>query len=149
MGYPVISTWCKAIDKGYFRGWNGLTSDRVRKFIKPLQASEQGHMDQQRANIRSTKSSSARQASIQLDHMIEHPQTPNNDKTNMVFMTMVEIDGQLFTDQTGRFPITSNCGHNYIVVFYAVNPNYIKSYPIKLRHRSEIIKAYTEVYSIL
>ncbi|KAL7474807.1 hypothetical protein ACHAW6_000761 [Cyclotella cf. meneghiniana] len=29
MGYPVISTWCKAIDMGYFRGWNGLTSDRA------------------------------------------------------------------------------------------------------------------------
>ena len=33
MGYPVVSTWCKAIDAGYFRGWPGLTSKRVRKFI--------------------------------------------------------------------------------------------------------------------
>ncbi|KAL7482174.1 hypothetical protein ACHAW6_007869 [Cyclotella cf. meneghiniana] len=144
MGYPVISTWCKAINKGYFRGWNGLTSDRVQKFIKPSQAIEHGHMDQRQANIQSTKP-----ASIQPDHMVKHPQTPNNDKTNMVFMTMVDIDGQLFTDQTGRFPITSNRGHNYIVVFYAVDPNFIKSYPIKLRHRSEIIKAYTEVYNFL
>eukprot|EP00804_Cyclotella_cryptica_P012998 CCRYP_002316-RA/>CCRYP_002316-RA protein AED:0.46 eAED:0.46 QI:0/0/0/1/0/0/2/0/178 len=51
MDYPVISTWCKAIDTGYFRGWNGLTSERVRKFIKPSQASKQGHMDQRQANI--------------------------------------------------------------------------------------------------
>ncbi|KAL7475994.1 hypothetical protein ACHAW6_007122, partial [Cyclotella cf. meneghiniana] len=29
LGYPVISTWIKAIDKGYFRGWRGLTSDRL------------------------------------------------------------------------------------------------------------------------
>ncbi|KAL7474433.1 hypothetical protein ACHAW6_000407 [Cyclotella cf. meneghiniana] len=28
MGYPGIATWCKAINKGYFRGWNGLTSER-------------------------------------------------------------------------------------------------------------------------
>ncbi|KAL7480382.1 LOW QUALITY PROTEIN: hypothetical protein ACHAW6_006077 [Cyclotella cf. meneghiniana] len=33
MGYLVISTWCKGINKGYFQGWNGLTSDRVQKFI--------------------------------------------------------------------------------------------------------------------
>ena len=26
MGYPVTSTWCKAIDAGYFRGWPSLTS---------------------------------------------------------------------------------------------------------------------------
>ncbi len=149
MGYPVISTWCKAIDKGYFRGWNGLTSDRVRKFIKPSEASEKGHMDQRRANIRSTKSSPVSRTSHENDHMIEHEQTPNNDKTNMVFMTMVEINGQLFTDQTGRFPVTSNRGNNYIVIFYAVDPNYIKSYPIKSRHRSEILKAYDEVYQFL
>ncbi|KAL7475158.1 LOW QUALITY PROTEIN: hypothetical protein ACHAW6_001084, partial [Cyclotella cf. meneghiniana] len=28
MGYPAISTWCKAINRGYFRGWPGLTSTR-------------------------------------------------------------------------------------------------------------------------
>ncbi|KAL7475874.1 hypothetical protein ACHAW6_001770 [Cyclotella cf. meneghiniana] len=44
MGYLRIST---AIDKGYFQGWNGLTSDKVQKFITPSQESEKGHMDQQ------------------------------------------------------------------------------------------------------
>eukprot|EP00804_Cyclotella_cryptica_P026521 CCRYP_008140-RA/>CCRYP_008140-RA protein AED:0.44 eAED:0.52 QI:65/0/0/1/0/0/2/0/119 len=46
MGYPVISTWLTAIDRGYFRGWRGLTSNRVRRFIKPFKFSELGHMDQ-------------------------------------------------------------------------------------------------------
>jgi hypothetical protein len=112
MGYPVISTWCKAIDKGYCKGWTDLTSERVRQFIKPSQASEQGHMDQKRANVRSTKSSPDREASPEPDLMVEHKQAPNNDKTNMVFMTMVKVEGQLFTDQTGRFPVTSNRGNN-------------------------------------
>ena len=31
MGYQVISTWCKAIDRGYIQGWPGLTSDSVRQ----------------------------------------------------------------------------------------------------------------------
>ena len=81
--------------------------------------------------------------------MVEHEQAPNNDKTNMVFMTMVEVEGQLFTDQTDRFPVTSNRGNNYIVIFYAVDPNYIKSYPIKSRHRTKLLKAYEEVYQLL
>jgi hypothetical protein len=81
--------------------------------------------------------------------MIEHAQAPHNDKTNMVFMSMVEVEGQLFTDQTGRFPVSSNRGNNYIVIFYAVDPNYIKSYPIKSRHRSELLKAYDDVYQFL
>jgi hypothetical protein len=106
-------------------------------------------MDQKQAGIRSTKSSRASNSDSELNHMDKHEQAPNNDKTNMVFMTIVEVEGQLFTDQTGRLPVTSNQGNNYIVVFYAVDPNYIKSYPIKSRHRSEILRAYEEVYAFL
>ncbi|KAL7483628.1 LOW QUALITY PROTEIN: hypothetical protein ACHAW6_009272 [Cyclotella cf. meneghiniana] len=51
MSYPVISMWTKAIDKGYLRGWNGLTSDHVRCFINPLNSNEQGYMDQRCAGI--------------------------------------------------------------------------------------------------
>ncbi|KAL7479361.1 LOW QUALITY PROTEIN: hypothetical protein ACHAW6_005094 [Cyclotella cf. meneghiniana] len=35
MNSPVVSTFYKEIDKGYFHGWNGLTSKRVRHLIKP------------------------------------------------------------------------------------------------------------------
>eukprot|EP00804_Cyclotella_cryptica_P012573 CCRYP_014710-RA/>CCRYP_014710-RA protein AED:0.34 eAED:0.26 QI:0/0/0/1/0/0/2/0/588 len=149
MGYPVTLTWCKAIDRGYFRRWPGLTSDRVRRFIKPSHACEQGHMDQRRAGIRSTKSSHDSTPTPTNDHMEDQEQTPQNDKAHMVFMTLIEVAGQLFTDQTGRLPVTSNRGNNYIVIFYAVNPNYIKAYPIKSRHRSELLKADEEVYSFL
>ena len=76
-------------------------------------------------------------------------QAPHNDKTNMVFLTLAEVEGQLFTDQTGRFPVTSSRGNNYIVIFYVVDANYIKSYPIKSRHRTELIRAYDDVYSFL
>ncbi len=80
--------------------------------------------------------------------MITYEQTPHNNKTNMVFMTMLNIEGQLFTNQTGCFPISSNHGNNYIVILYAVDTNYIKSDPIKSRHRTEILKAYEEVLPI-
>eukprot|EP00804_Cyclotella_cryptica_P020409 CCRYP_012621-RA/>CCRYP_012621-RA protein AED:0.40 eAED:0.67 QI:0/0/0/0.75/0/0/4/0/229 len=80
---------------------------RVQKFIRPSPACEQGHIDQRRAYLHSTKKSPDT-SSPPPDHMFEQPQTPNNDKTNMVYMTKVEVDGQLFTDQTGLFPVTSN-----------------------------------------
>jgi hypothetical protein len=149
MGYPVLSTWTQAIDKGYFRGWRGLTSDRVRRFIKPNEQCEQGHMDQRRTGIRSTKSSHAIPPPDTINTMEEPEQAPQNDKTNMVFMTIAEAEGKLFTDQTGRFPVTSNRGNNYIVLFYVVDANFIKSYPIKSRHRTELLKAYDDVYKYL
>ncbi|KAL7483280.1 hypothetical protein ACHAW6_008929 [Cyclotella cf. meneghiniana] len=81
--------------------------------------------------------------------MDNHEQAPKNDKTNMVFINIVEVAGQLFTDQMGRLPVTSNRGNNYIVIFYAVDPNYIKTYLIKSQHQCEILKAYMEVYAFL
>ncbi|KAL7474035.1 hypothetical protein ACHAW6_000034 [Cyclotella cf. meneghiniana] len=67
-----------------------------------------GHLDQKDKGIRSTKSSTNISTP---DPMAAPPQETLNDKTNMVFMTMAVIEGQLFTDQTGLFPsmlITSN-----------------------------------------
>ena len=95
-------------------------------------------MDQRRAGICSTKSSCASNSDIELDHMDKQEQAPNTDKTNMVFMMIVEVEGLLFSDQTSRLQVTSNRGNNYIVVFYTVDPNYIKAYPIKSHHGSEI-----------
>ncbi len=81
--------------------------------------------------------------------MEEPQQLPLNDKTHMVFMTMVDINGQLVTDQTGCFPLTSNRGNNYVIIFYTVDANRIKSYPIKSCHRSELLHAYNDVYTYL
>ena len=57
-----------------------------------------------------------------MDHV---EQTPSNEKTHAVYMTKHDINGKLFTDQTGRMPVTSNCGHAYIVIFYIFDANYI------------------------
>eukprot|EP00804_Cyclotella_cryptica_P003026 CCRYP_006029-RA/>CCRYP_006029-RA protein AED:0.43 eAED:0.43 QI:0/0/0/1/0/0/5/0/250 len=81
MGHPVTSTWCKAIDQGYFRGWPGLTSDRPENKAtwtnsEPASA-QQGHEGDSPTHPPD-------------NHMEEHEQTPTNDKTHMVFMTLVE-----------------------------------------------------------
>ena len=46
MGYHCTSTWCKAIAVGYFKGWPGLTAACIRRFIKVVEETEMGHMDQ-------------------------------------------------------------------------------------------------------
>ena len=48
MGYPCTSTWCKAIIAGYFKGCTGFTAARFRRFIKVVEETDMGHMDQQR-----------------------------------------------------------------------------------------------------
>jgi hypothetical protein len=57
--------------------------------------------------------------------MEDVPQELDNTRTHFVFVAIYEIDGNLFIDQTGRFPTTSNRGHAYVVVFYIFNTNAI------------------------
>ena len=83
------------------------------------------------------------------DSMEPVPQTPANDRSHQVYMTITDMEGKLYSDQTGQFPITSNCGNCYVVIFFAADGNYIKSYPIKSRHRTQLLKAYEEVYAFL
>jgi len=55
-GSPAVSSFCTAIDAGYYTTWPYLTLARVCQHLKePPTAMVQGHLDQQRRNLRSTK----------------------------------------------------------------------------------------------
>eukprot|EP00804_Cyclotella_cryptica_P016763 CCRYP_002057-RB/>CCRYP_002057-RB protein AED:0.42 eAED:0.42 QI:0/0/0/1/0/0/2/0/226 len=64
MGYHITSTWCKAINRGYFQGWPGLTSDRVR-----------GSLSRRKPENKATWTSSE-PASAQQNHHTTAPTTP-------------------------------------------------------------------------
>ena len=154
MASPVVSTWCKAIDADYFQGCPSLTSKRVREHIKVVDQTEMGHMDQRRTGIRSMRPKPKHPPRPTPDQeMVDTiefpPQSPNNDRCHQVFMNAAAVDDKLYSNQTGRFPITSNRGNILVDIFYAVDGNYIKSYPLKSRDRSQLLKAYEGVYAYL
>ena len=83
-----------------------------------------GHLNQVRQGTRSTQPQTPTSATIPTmpnlhidDHMAEAPQAPLNVRTSHVFMQVHAINGIISSDQTGRFPITSNRGNTYVVVF--------------------------------
>jgi hypothetical protein len=57
--------------------------------------------------------------------MEDVPKEPHNARTHFVFMAIYEIKGNPFTNKAGRFPITSNRSHAYVVVFYIFDANAI------------------------
>ena len=54
-GFPVKSTWLKAIKAGNFIGWPLLTERNVSKYYPETLETPKGHMNQTRKNVRSTK----------------------------------------------------------------------------------------------
>ena len=149
---PAKSTLLKAINRGYLKGFPGLTSARVSRHITINDATEKGHMDQTRQGQRPTSRSNPSIVLINTnddteDECVAPPSAIHN--SHLVFMTLADTAGRIFTDQTGRFPVTSNRGNAYLVIFYVYDANFIASVPIKNRTKEELLRAYQITYNYL
>jgi len=52
----------------------------------------------------------------------------------------------MFSDQTGKFPITSARGNKYIMVVVELDGNYIDGEPLQLRSAKSLTKAYQAIF---
>jgi hypothetical protein len=84
-GYPVPSTWIWAIDNGHFATWPRLTADLVQKHLPKSMATAQGHMHQQRQNIRTTQPT-PKATTLDLQPTSDAP----NLGTNLVFSAITD-----------------------------------------------------------
>ena len=138
---PCLSTWCKAIDAGFFSSWHGLTSKRVRQFIKQIpDATSKGHMTQERQHLRSTNTFRA--------NYLE----PVNDEAYVKIELATPnraLNNNIYSDLTGRFPQRSSRGNQYIFILYDTNSNHIIAEPIKDRTSTHIEKAFEKISTIL
>jgi hypothetical protein len=107
---PTKTTWLDAIKQGFFQSWPGLTYTAANKHFPTSMDIHKGHMDQTRKNVRSTKQ-------IVKDAEPAPTQEIDNNPTHFTFATIEDM-GKIYTDQTGRFPVTSSQGHKYILIRY-------------------------------
>ena len=113
---PALSTWCTAIDAGHFTSWPKLKSAQARQYPPQSIAMVKGHLDQERANVRSTKLT-AEKHEITTSHPVPDP-TPESLapepaalKTHFLYADCQPATGQIYTDPTGRFLVLSNSRH--------------------------------------
>jgi len=138
---PCLSTWCKAIDAGYFSSWHGLTSKRVRQFIKQIpEATAKGHMIQEQQHLRPTNS-------FMVNHL-KPSYTEAYVKIELAKPTQT-LSKNIYSDLTGRFPQRSTRGNQYIFILYDTNSNCIFAEPVKDRTSTHIEKAYAKIINIL
>ena len=130
MGAPPISTWIRAIDKGWFSSFPGLTSNRVRQFCTKKIETAKGHLKLQRQHVQSSQ-----------------PQNKQlHSKHHKVSVHITELKNLIIMDLTGRYPITSMRGHKYLLIMIDWDSNYIKIIPVKSRKSHTIVNAYKEGY---
>jgi hypothetical protein len=148
---PTVSTWTQAIEKNFFTTWPGLTADAVRKYLPKSLATAKGHLKATRKNLRSTtkllptdpipsKSTDMTMPTSSLEPPV---------RTHFVYPKVIEITGQIFSDQTGRFPVTSSRGNKYIMVVYDHDSAAILAEPITDRSERELLRAYSKMHKHL
>ena len=73
----------------------------------------------------------------------------NSSRENLVCMGPVDVSGQIFSDQTGRFPRVSSRGNISVMVLYDYYINAILTEPLKNNTTSELVRAQTRLTKYL
>lgn len=149
---PVPSTLIKAIHNGHFATWPGFTADNVRKHLPKSIATTKGHLDQTHKNQRSTKTGTKLEEPDDSNDITASPPNTDGRPTHLVYaavLTAPSRTGQIYTDQTGRFPVQSRRGNKYIMVLYDYDSNGILAEPLKNRTDSEMIRGYQALHDEL
>jgi hypothetical protein len=118
----------------------------IQKTFHNSTAMAKGHLDQHRKNIQSTKPLAEEDA----DDVTTVETT--NHRTNFVYATIGVIHvptGQVYTNQTGQFPVDSNEGHKYMMILYDYDSNAILTAPLKDRKGPTIKHAFEQLHRLL
>jgi hypothetical protein len=73
------STWINAFDAGFFTTFPDLTAGLIRKFLPHSEATVKGHLDQARANQRSTKPKKDKTGWVKIEKPGSVPSSPPKD----------------------------------------------------------------------
>jgi hypothetical protein len=91
-------------------------------------------LNQQRQNARTTK---VKEPKV----IITEPDLDQGIKTQFVYAATIDA-GQIYTDQTGIFPVVSSKGNKYIMILYDYDSNAVLAQPIKDRTAPELLRAF-------
>ena len=126
----------------------------VPKYLIKSVASAKGHLDQQYKNCRSTQSTTLN--NNKHDNPLYDDVIPTliTERTNLVLLTIKSSQDysstrKISTNQTGRFPILSNKGNQYIMLMYDYDNNGILVHPTNNRTATKITNTFVFLYERL
>ncbi|GKY94061.1 hypothetical protein MPSEU_000372700 [Mayamaea pseudoterrestris] len=151
LGYPTVSTLCKALDAGRLTTFPAITSAQVKAFPPRTTATAKGHLDQTRKNHRSTKQ--ANSVTVTADELAIDMNPPPNDPPTLrsmrVYANYTKATGKIHSDLTGRFMLPSSSGNTVMLVVYDEDSNAILVEPMKNKSGASILAAYTRIHKLL
>ena len=114
---PTKATLIKAIHNYQLLGFPGLTAEVVQRFLPVSTVTIKVHMHRTPKNVRSTRPSINHKPSIHLkkDEDTNPPQDTQAPCEMFCFAALADaVEGTIYTYLTGRFPVRSYKGHQYL-----------------------------------
>ena len=110
--------------KGHFVTWPGINDIN---FIKNTLPTAKGHLDQERANLQSTK----QQHNDENEDYFPTDSLAKKTYKNATLIYPMEPKLTTYSDQTGRFPHKLSRGNEYIMIMHDYDANVILSVFLK------------------
>jgi hypothetical protein len=101
-------------------------------------------MKQIRQNVRSTSKTKKNE---ELNQIVMTSQ--ESERQNLISFKVIELEGKIYTDQTGRFPTTSSLGNKYVLVLFDADTNSILAEPLKSRAQEELLGKQVKLHKYL
>ena len=139
-GFPVKDTWLRAIKAGNYATWPGLTYSNAAKYCPDAAETILGHMVQTRQGVRSTKPKPEKAPAPPAD--VEPAPILPADEVSRELHIRVRHISKLYTDDTGRFPVTSRSRNQYMMIAYHCDSNVILVEPFQSRKDHHRLAAY-------
>jgi hypothetical protein len=148
LGSPVPSTLLQSIRKTHLTTFPGLTTNLINKHLPKSIATVLGHQDQEAKHLRSTKTPfpdpTLPPSTPDLEPVLDTP-------SHLISVMLFERDDIMksYSDQTGRFPVPSSRGNNYLFVLYHYDTNTIHAVAIPNRQAASIRNAWEATHKKL
>ena len=138
-GFPTKPTWLAAIKNKHHASWTGLSYAAVSKHYPESEETWKGHGRKIKSGLRSTKQALVDEQDGQVSGVTK-------PKIHSVFTRVYdlhdELERKMYTDQTGRFPVRSYSGNQYIMVLIEMDSSSILVEAMRDRTSGEMVKAY-------
>ncbi|KAL7478223.1 hypothetical protein ACHAW6_004002 [Cyclotella cf. meneghiniana] len=142
LGIPTKCTLLNAIKHGNLTSFPGLTANVVTKYFLGSDKTQKGHMRQIRRGVESMKDK-PKQSELEAEDNVTSPIAQKKDVYEKVFDVTKKA---MYSNQTGRFPVTSSLGHKYFMVAVKLDGNYIDAEAMTSKDTKELTRAYQNIW---
>lgn len=143
-GYPLKVIWLRVIRNGNYSSCTGITVEAVERHF-----SESVEIQKKYTWSNNAKIQDQRKVVKMKSRWKENNDKLNQRKKHDIYARVIEPKEIIYPYQTGKFPVRSVRGNQYIMVMTKIDSLYIDAEPFKAKFTKDLIDAYKKFLDLI